>query len=257
MHFLQHWSLQRNPFGVVTTSDAFFAGLPQREAIARLEYLVRSETRSALMLSERGSGSTTLLKRVSGTSGLGNNAVDAVLTTGGVGSTKAAFARLAVAMAIDPFGDRVVQRISESIAAAGRNQVRTLWLIDRCDAASAEAAAILSTTNRSICTVMCATESAARDLQPSLECCPLRIDLEPLQLDDTIGYVRYAVASAGGSDDVFDDSALIRLHELTEGKIAFIAAIAQLSLMAAATLRANSVSAECVESCQHELVRAA
>jgi hypothetical protein len=47
------------------------------------------------------------------------------------------------------------------------------------------------------------------------------------------------------------------LHELTEGKIAFIAAIAQLSLMAAATLRANSVSAECVESCQHELVRAA
>lgn len=257
MNFLQHWSLQRNPFGPVTSADAFFAGLPQREAIARLEYLVRSETRSALMMSERGCGATTLLKRVSGTSGLGNNAVDAVLTTGGVESTAAAFARLAVALAIDPFGDRAAQRISEAIAAAGKNQVRTLWLIDRCDPHTAAAAAILATTNRSLCTVMCTTMQSAGELQATLDCCPLRIDLESFQLDDTVGYVRYCLAAAGCSHDIFDDSALIRLHELSEGKIAVTAAIAQLALMAGATLRAKKVSAECVESCQLELVKAA
>jgi len=257
MNFLQHWSLQRNPFGPVTHSDAFFAGLPQREAIARLEYLIRSETRSALMLCERGCGATTLLKRVSTTSGLGNNAVDAIMTTGGVASTTCAFARLAAAMSIDPFGDRVAQRLSEAISAAGKNQVRTLWLIDRCDLHTAQAAAILSTTNRSLCTVMCTTPQLASELQSSLECCPLRIDLEPFQLDDSVGYIRYSLASAGTTHDIFDDSALIRLHELSEGKIAFMAANAQLALMAAATLRSRSVTAECIESCQLELVKAA
>ncbi|HBJ34894.1 MAG TPA: hypothetical protein DDZ51_09055, partial [Planctomycetaceae bacterium] len=168
MNFLQHWSLQRNPFGPVANSDAFFAGLPQREAIARLEYLIRSETRSALMMCDRGCGATTLLKRVSGTSGLGNNAVDAVLTSGGVTSTAAAFSRLAVALSIDPFGDRAAQRISEAIAASGKNQVRTLWLIDRCDLPTAEAAAILSTTNRSLCTVMCTSTQSASELQVTL-----------------------------------------------------------------------------------------
>jgi|GEM_PF-1039216 len=257
MNFLQHWSLQRNPFGPVSNSDAFFAGLPQREAIARLEYLIRSETRSALMMSDRGCGATSLLKRVSGTSGLGNNAVDAVMTAGGVATTAAAFGRLAVALSIDPFGDRSAQRISEAIAASGKNQVRTLWLIDRCDLPTAEAAAILSTTNRSLCTVMCTSTQSASELQVTLECCPLRIDLEPFQLDDTIGYVRYSLAAAGCTNDIFDDSALIRLHELSEGKIAFTAAIAQLALMAAATLRSKKVSAECIESCQMELVKAA
>ncbi len=257
MNFLHHWSLQRNPFGSVTTTDAFFAGLPQREAIARLEYLIRSETRNAILISERGCGATTLLKRVSGSSGLGNNAVDAVLTTGGVPSVAAAYARLAVAMAIDPFGDRASQRISEAISASGKNQVRTLWLIDRCDPHTAEAAAMLAATNRSLSTVLCTASAAAPDLQGSLDCCPLRVDLDAFQLEDSVNYVRYALAAAGATQDVFEDSALIRLHELSEGKIAFTSAIAQLALMAAATLRTRRVTADCVESCQLELIKAA
>jgi type II secretory pathway predicted ATPase ExeA len=108
-----------------------------------------------------------------------------------------------------------------------------------------------------LCTVMCTTTQAASALQVTLDCCPLRIDLEPFQLDDTIGYVRYSLAAAGCTNDLFDDSALIRLHELSEGKIAFTAGIAQLALMAAATLRSKRVTAKCVESCQMELVKAA
>ncbi len=257
MNFLQHWSLNHSPFGPVTSTDAFYAGLSQREAIARLEYLIRSETRSAVMLSERGCGATTLLTRVSGTAGLGNAAVDAVMTCGGVNSSAAALARLAVCLGVDPFGDRVVQRISEVITAAGRNQVRTLWLIDRCDLHTASAAAMLSSTNRSLCTVMCTSSRLAGELQGTLDCCPLRIDLERFELDDTIGYVRYSIAAAGTMDDIFDDAALVRLHELSDGRIAFIAATAQLALMAAASTGAQSVSADCIESVQHELVRAA
>jgi type II secretory pathway predicted ATPase ExeA len=257
MNFLQHWSLNHSPFGPVASGDAFYAGLPQREAIARLDYLIRSETRSAVMLSERGCGATTLLSRVAGTSGLGNAAVDAVMTCGGVSSSAAAVARLAVTLGVDPFGDRAAQRVSETITAAGRNQVRTLWLVDRCDVHTARAAAMLATTTRSLCTVMCTSAQLANDLQGALDCCPLRIDLDPFELEDTIGYIRYSLALAGTTNDVFADAALVRLHELSDGKIAFIAAIAQLALMAAASTGAPLVTADCVESVQHELVRAA
>jgi type II secretory pathway predicted ATPase ExeA len=257
MNFLRHWSLNHSPFGPVTSTETFYAGLSQREAIARLEYLIRSESRSALMLSERGCGATTLLTRVSGTSGLGNAAVDAVLTSGGVNSPAAALARLAAGLAIDPFADHVAQRITEAITASGRNQVRTLWLIDRCDFHTASVAATLSATTRSLCTVMCTTSQLASELRGTLDCCPLRIDLEPFELDDTIGFVRYSLAAAGSLENVFDDAALVRLHELSDGKVAFVGAIAQLALMAAASTGAKSISADCIESVQHELVRAA
>ncbi len=257
MHFLKHWSLQHVPFGPVTSPEFFFAGHSQREAIARMDHLVRSEMRSALLLSERGCGATTLLRRVSGSSGLGNAAVDAVLTCGGVDTPAAALARLAVGLAVDPFGARASQRISEAITAAGRHQVRTLWLIDCCDVQTAELAGRLSSTHRSLCIVIGTSAQAASALHEKLDCCPLRIELEPFELHDTIAYVRFCMAAAGAAGDVFDDSALVRLHELSDGKVAILAALAQSGLTAAAKLGARTVSADCVESAQHELVRAA
>ena len=257
MNFLTHWSLQRAPFGPLATADAFFAGAPQREAIARLEYLIRSESRAALLLAERGCGTTTLLKRVSGTSGLGNAAVDAFVTCGPAKSPDVALARLAVEMSIDPFAPGLGRRLSEAIGASGRNQVRVLWMIDRCDPASAEAAASLAAGNRWLTTVLSTAPCDAANLSCWLDCCPLRVDLEPLSLDDSIGYLRYCLAMAGGREDIFEDTAAVRLHELSEGKLALLSAMAQVALLAAAALRVDTVSAQCVESAQHELVRAA
>jgi type II secretory pathway predicted ATPase ExeA len=257
MHFLKHWSLQHLPFSPVTSPEFFFAGRGQREAIARLDYMVRTETRSALLLSERGCGATTLLRRVSGSSGLGNAAVDAVLTSGGVDTTAAALARLAVGLLVDPFGDQTLQRISEAITASGRHQVRTLWLIDRCDAPTAELASRLSASHRSLLVVMCTAPQAASALHEQLDGCPLRIELPPFDLHDTVAYVRFCMAAAGAVGEVFDDSALVRLHELSDGKVAVLAALAQLGLAAAAQFGAKMVTADCIESVQHELVRAA
>jgi type II secretory pathway predicted ATPase ExeA len=257
MNFHQHWSLLRSPFSAITTQDAFFSGNPQREAIARLDYMIQSSSRSAVMLSHRGCGATTLLKRLASTSGFGGSAIQPVMTTGGVGSKRAALARLAVGLSIDPFSERLAQKIEEAIRAAGRSQVRTLWLIDRCDAATAEAASTLASCSNSLSIVLGTTLESAPTLQETLDYCPLRIDLDAFHLDDTIKYVRYAVASAGAKSQLFDDSAIVRLHELTDGRIAMIAAMAELALMAAANVRAKTVHADFVEAVQSELVRAA
>ncbi|MGV3485630.1 MAG: hypothetical protein ACO1RT_14535 [Planctomycetaceae bacterium] len=257
MNFHQHWSLLRSPFAAVATQDAFYSGTPQREAIARLDYMVRSASRSAVMLSHRGCGATTLLRRLAGTSGFGGAAVQPVMTSGGVSSRRAAMARLAVALAVDPFADRLPQRIEESIRAAGRSQVKTLWLIDRCDAPTAEAASMLASSSASLAIVLGTTLEKAATLQEALDFCPLRIDLDAFRLDDTINYVRYAVSAAGAKSQLFEDSAIVRLHELSDGRIAMIAAMAELALLAAANAGAKTVGVSFVEAVQNELVRAA
>lgn len=257
MNFHQHWSLLRSPFSALSSQDAFFSGDPQREAIARLDYMIQSGSRSAVMLSHRGCGATTLLRRIAGTSGFGGSAIQPVMTAGGVGSKRAALARLAVALSIDPFSDRLAQKIEESIRAAGRSQVKTLWLIDRCDAATAEAASTLASCSNSLAIVLATTLENAGTLQETLDYCPLRIDLDAFRLDDTMKYVRHAVAAAGAKTQLFDDSAIVRLHELTDGRIAMIAAMAELALMAAANAKCKSVHADYVEAVQNELVRAA
>ncbi len=257
MNFHHHLTFKRSPFGPVTTPDTFFAGTPQREAIARLEFMVRSEARSAMLLSHRGCGSTTLLKRVAGTSGIGCEAVDAIFTTGGASSMRAALARLAIAMSIDPFGDHLEQRIGEAISAAGRSQVRTLWLIDRCDRNTAKAAAALAANHRWLSTVIATSFEGVEELRPWLDCCPLRIDLDAFQLGDTMAFVRTAVDMAGGRGEWFEDAALVRLHELSEGRVALVSSRADLALMAAANQRAATVGSTCVEAIQGELVRAA
>jgi len=257
MNYLQHWSLTRSPFVPVTTHDSFYAGMPQREAMARLDYMIRSANRSAIMLSHRGCGVTTMLKRLATTSGLSGVAVQSVMTSGGVTTRRAAFARLAVAMAIDPFGDRLSQHIEESVRALGRSQVKTLWLIDRCDAATAGAAALLASSTSSISVVMGTTLDDAATLQDALDYCPLRIDLDAFRLEDTIGYVRHAVAAAGSRLPIFEDGAIVRLHELTDGRVAMIAAMADLALLAAANSGAKKVNANFIEAVQSELVMAA
>jgi len=257
MNFLQHWSLLRSPFAPVTTYDAFFSGNPQREATARVDYMIRSASRSAIMLSHRGCGVTTMLRRLTTTSGMGGTAVQAVMTAGGVNTRRAALARLAVTMSVDPFSDRLAQRIDESIRALGRSQVKTLWLIDRCDAATAEAAAELAGIAPSLAIVLGTTLENAASLQDALDFCPLRIDLDAFRLEDTIGYMRFAVAAAGARLQLFDDTAIVRLHELTDGRVAMIAAMADLALLAAANAGAKTVSASFIEAVENELVRAA
>ena len=257
MNFHQHWSLHRSPFAPVTTQDAFYSGHPQREAIARLDYMLRSASRSAIMLSHRGCGATTLLKQLAGPSGFGGAAVEPVMTSGGVKSHRAALGRLAAAMSVDPFSDRLAQRIEEAIRAAGRNQVKTLWLIDRCDAPTAEAAAMMASSSNSLAIVLGTTLENAAALQDALDFCPLRMDLDAFRLDDTVGYVRHAVAAAGANTQLFDDSAIVRLHELSDGRIAMIAAMAELALLAACNAGAKTIGVGFIEAVQNELVRAA
>ena len=86
------------------------------------------------------------------------------------------------------------------------------------------------------------------------ELCELRIELEPWEPSETGTYVREALVRHGGSAGIFDDSALIRLHELSEGIPRRIRQLAEVSLATGAAEGLQQIEPRVVEAAYQGLV---
>lgn len=257
MSYHEYWSLRRAPFSSPDCVDAFFAGRPQREAIARLEYLIGSGQGSGLLISPTGCGRSTLLRRAATSSGFGDCAVDVALTHTSQHGSADALQSLAAQLGIREQATPLWRAVCDRVRAAGRQHVRTLWLIDDATTEVAEMAAALASESRAVTVVAVTQPRRAAALAVAFGACPLRLDLEPLELQDTVAYVNHALAVAGAPQAIFSDSAIVRLHELGEGRIAVIARLAELALLAGAAHQVGEIQAELVEAIQDELIRAA
>jgi type II secretory pathway predicted ATPase ExeA len=81
----------------------------------------------------------------------------------------------------------------------------------------------------------------------------LRIDLSPWDLTDTHNYLTHCLARAGRPQSAFDEEAVMRIHELSQGIVRRIALLADLSLLAAAGGRLSIVDAHTIEAVYDEL----
>lgn len=266
MDYWKHWSLFSPPF----TSEArrgiepaFYCGTPQREAIARLHYLIGSNLSCGLMIAESGCGLTTLLGHVSRSTGIGDTAVETVLTSGQVASENDAWEQLAAAMRVRLSGNGVANDVLTQAELLCRQDVRLVWLVDGCDSSTARVARKLMDSRFSMTAVLAAHSEHARQVCVEVGQCPLRMELTPLSLEETSQYVNWclqnvrAASAVAGQEAIFTDTALVRLHELSEGRIGWIGRIAELGLMIGAAHQMQHVDVDLLESVQAELVRAA
>lgn len=257
MSHYAYWSLQKLPFGRPELADEFFAGRPQREALARLNYLICGGRSSGLLIAPSGAGRTTLLNRVAVSAGFGDCAVDMVRTGARNRSTEELLVHLAMRLGASRLRGDVYRQVSERVAASARQSVRTVWLLDDATPLAAETAGALSAESPWFTAVIGCSPHDALQLAAALGGCPLRIDLEAFDLSDTAAYVRHSVAQAGGREELFKDAAIVRLHELSEGRVATIARLGDLALLAGAGQNAQQVTPELVEAVQYEVMPAA
>lgn len=257
MPFYEKWSLKRAPFSRFSAADAFFSGCSQREALARLHYMVESGQSCALLISSWGCGATTLLRHVAGSSGFGDTAVDVVMTNHQGKKADDAFRSLAVQLGASDRADRLWRNVLERTIASARQQVRTLWLVDDATPEAAQWARRLTSENRWVTAVITSEPESVGGIMGNLGACPLRIDLEPLSLQDTLNYINHAITAAGGHGEIFSDSAVVRMHELSEGRIAVVARLAELAMQTAAGHGLQKINSDLVEAVQSEFVRAA
>jgi len=257
MDYLRYWSLYEKPFGR-TGGTRFFQGFPQREAIARLHYLVAGGISCGILLSPGGCGVTTLLGYVATSNGLGDCAVDMLRTRGDQPDQGAVYADLADALGIvSRHPTELAHQIPAVIDATSRQSVRTVWLIDGCGVAAAEVARRLIDRQFRFSAVMAADSRSAQGLAITLGCCPLRIELPPLSLDDTSRFVHHALRSSGASQEIFTDAAMVRLHEIGQGRIGILTSVAELALIVGAAHEVPRIEPGLIETVQDELVRAA
>jgi type II secretory pathway predicted ATPase ExeA len=81
----------------------------------------------------------------------------------------------------------------------------------------------------------------------------LLISLEPFSLAETREYVFEALAQAGREEPIFSGTALLRLHELSDGVVRRINHLADLALTAAAAQGRPGVDTDIVEGVYQEL----
>jgi general secretion pathway protein A len=86
-----------------------------------------------------------------------------------------------------------------------------------------------------------------------LELAELRIDVEPWEEPDTLGYLNWSLAQAGRKTSAFSEEAMIRLHVLSDGIPRRVNQLAGLALVAGAARQIPLIDADTVESIHHEL----
>ncbi|MEM9645572.1 MAG: hypothetical protein AAF989_11325, partial [Planctomycetota bacterium] len=238
----------------------FFAGTPQREAIARLHYLVAGGLDAGVMISETGCGLTTLLQHVSQSTGFGDTAIQTILTRGKVQTAEEVWTQLANQLRL-PSQQNASSAVIHQCRALSRQLVRPVWFMDDCTETSASVARTLIESDAQLTVVLGTSIETAREACLQIGQCPLRIDLPPLSLEDSIRFTDWSLRLVRLPESkppaYFTDTALVRLHELSEGRMGWIGRIAELSLMIAAAHQMRHVDVDLLESVQGELVRAA
>jgi type II secretory pathway predicted ATPase ExeA len=254
---LSHWSLSRLPFGPPRRTGDFFAGSPQREALARLEYLVTYGRPTALIAGPQSVGRTALLQYVAGHC-WEVSAQQKVIWVEPANQPLEIIDQVSSLLGLQHVPATWRWRaICDETATAARGGARTVLVVDDAELAGEES---LRTLSRLIgaCPAMsmivaCRSDRAER-VSDQIGGCPLRVELSGWSLPEIRDYLQHGLTTAGCTQSVFSDQGIIRLLELSDGLPGIIARLAELALLTGASCRAQRVGPELIEAAANELL---
>lgn len=256
MNYLSYWSLLRKPF--LTDDEAsFFAGVPQREAIAGLNYFSTSPLNAAFLVAAPRCGMTWLLHRVKQMNGFGDCATDVVVTDGNQRHRDHVRAELSAAFGYHYAGDDTADQIGRAIEANSSQGIETIWLIDGAATSATRIARDLLVSHKHFSVVIGTAPQQVERLATQFGGEQLRIELAALSVQDTLHYVKHCLTHSGCNVPIIPDTTAVRLHEVTGGAVANLAHIAESSLALAANHQMAQVTPAVVEAIDQQFARAA
>lgn len=245
--YLKHWSLSRSPFRSGRT-ESIFLGEGHREALAGLAYFAGSRWKLALLVSEPRCGATTLLNHVRQWQGLGNTAIEAVVTNGGLSDAAATYRSLHAAFGLPLNSSDPKIEVNSAIRMSDKKGVQTVWMIDACDTRTIAIASELADRHRNLSIVASTRPDERIALSHAARKCSMRIDLSPISLADVTPFLNHGFQLANVFANPFTSSAQKRLHEFSAGVIGKMAELAESSLMLAANHELDTITADLVEA---------
>jgi type II secretory pathway predicted ATPase ExeA len=262
-----HWKFTGAPFDGSLEPATFYAGGPQEEALARMEWLLEERQRFGLVTAAEGCGKSHLasvaMRRLGG---LG--AETAILSLRGLASGDW-LELLLERLPLDPLCRaeplRPWQKLENRLRENTLMERPTVLIFDDIDEAPADALdgitrLVTAAEPRFARTVVVATatpEGLSRVPASIRQRANLRIELADWNEDDVAGFLSRSLARVGGDPGIFPAEAASTLARFAGGVPRTVSHLAQLSLAAAAGDGLDRVDAATVERAWRELSMAA
>ena len=253
-----HWGLEKPPFPSGLDPKLFFEGASQRESLARLRFLLAHRRRLGLVLGETGLGKSLLLSVFAEQCRQAGHAVAQVDLLGL--STREFYwnlgNKLHAAVRTEDEMLRVFRQLTDRLQVNSLQKKQTVLLLDDLDRAGPD---LLNQVQRLVRTeaahsgwlTLVATASpaqASRLGQGLLDLVDLRIDLQPWDELDTIGYLQMALFEAGAERPLFDDEALTDLHRVSGGVPRMVNRLADFALLAGSSHSQEIIEASTIQA---------
>jgi type II secretory pathway predicted ATPase ExeA len=260
---LVHWGLTRWPFRGTPAATQLYPTAGLTEALARIDYLADSRRRVAALIAEAGVGKSVTLKAAARQ--IERRGDSAVLVDATAVSSRELAWLVAYGLGAAPPEDadvaKVWRLIADRVAENRMQQKHTVLFIDEAGLAGPDLVAQFvrlarldpSPLGRWTMVLAAELEQAARWTATLRNLVDLRIDLVPWSAEDTVGYVQMSLFDAGRTEPLFDDDALVVLHQLTQGVPRQIERLADFALLAGAAAGLSSIDAATVEAAHEEL----
>ena len=227
--YLEHWELQKTPFGNVPTRNIFYRSPQHEEALRRLLYVIEYRKGVAMLTGEVGCGKTTVIKALSDyldkekyqLQTLSNPALEPidlikaiVLKLGGRAENGSKTVLL----------DQLHQLLNQNT----EKGISTVLAIDEAhvignSATFDELRMLLNiqTDDEFLITLILLGQppllKSISELQPLKERISIKYNLEPLDIQNTLNYVVHRLKCAGATRGVFSRQAVEALYEYTGG----------------------------------------
>ncbi len=237
-----HWGLEKPPFPSGIDTKLFFEGASQRESLARLRFLLAHRRRLGLVLGASGLGKSLLVSVFAEQCRLAGHAVAQIDLLGL--STREFYWQLGnklhAAVRVEDDLLRLFRQLADRLQENLLQNKRTVLLLDDLDQAGPDLLNQVQRLLRSeaaqsgwLTLVATANPTSLNRLgQGLLDLVDLRIDLEPWDELDTIGYLQLALFEAGAERPLFDDEAMGDLHRASEGVPRRVNRLADFALLA-------------------------
>lgn len=251
--YLDYWGLAESPFSGPADPYWFIETPVHEEALARLSFLADNPPRRGLLAGPSGTGKSLVLetlcarrsRRALRISAAGRDGLELCW-------------ELAAALGLAPRDDAperwLWRRIGEHIEGLRLAGESLLVLFDDADRATADGQRAIERLfaetgihEGRLSIVLTVRDGSLRRLSATLrERCDLRIDVPPLEREETADFVRSLTAHAGADRELFDEAALRAIHDCTGGVPGRIRRLCDLALLAGMSESLDIVDAELV-----------
>jgi len=263
--YLEHWDLQKTPFGNVPTRNIFYRSPQHEEALRRLLYVIEHRKGVAMLTGEVGCGKTTVMKALSDyldkdkyrLETLSNPALQPVdllkaivLKLGGSSENGSK------TVLLDQM-HRLLNRNAE-------HGISTVLAIDEAhvigDSATLDELRMLlniQSDDEFLITLILLGQPPLlkniSELQPLKERISIKYNLEPLDIQNTLNYVVHRLKCAGASRGIFSREAVEALYKYTGGIPLRINNLCDRSLLIGLMRKARIVDSKVVQDAIEDL----